>query len=198
MNLDTRLKSYLNKIIPIPDLEIEKIQAIFSQRKILKNEMFLQAGEHLTHIAFNINGVFRYFYNDFEGNDITKYFITDNDFILSLTSFIEKSPSLFSIEALEDSQILIAPVDVIYHMMENNIYLQIIYKHILEKTYIEKEKREAEFLLHSAKDRYINFINENHTVHSKIKLFYIASYLGIAPESLSRIRRQIGNLNKCQ
>lgn len=184
---------YINNLMHLPQEEVEKLKTIFSYRKLLKNEHFLKAGELLEYVGFNLKGAFRYYYTDYEGNDKTKYFIVENDFILSLSSFIERSPALYSIQALEDSEILMAPVTKIYDLVSSNIYWQTIYRYIIEKTYVFKEKREAEFLLYDAKRRYLNFLNEYSTISHKIKQHYVASYLGVTPESLSRIRSQIQN-----
>lgn len=184
------LIQYIQTIHPLQEREIEDLSSVFASQRLRKNELFLKAGEPLTRIGFNLNGIFRYYYNDFEGNEKTKYFVEENDFILSLSSLIEKSPSLYSIQALEDCEILTAPAAVIDAMITDSPAWQSIYRHILEKTYVIKEKREAEFLMCDAKERYLNFVRDFPMINRKVKLHTIASYLGIAPESLSRIRSQ--------
>jgi CRP-like cAMP-binding protein len=192
-DMDTALDcmlSYLNHIMPIPNTEFDKLK-IFRYRVFQRNEHFLKAGDPLTHIGFNVKGAFRYYYLDFEGKERNKYFVTGNDFVLSFISFIEQSPSLYSIEALENSEMLIAPVNEVYTLLEESLYWKNIFHSILEKTYIFKEKREAELLLYDAKTRYLRLINDYPDICDKIKLHHIASFLGIAPQSLSRIRSQI-------
>ena len=186
-----QLLNYLKEFTLLSQNDINQIEKLFFKKEIKKNQYFIKAGDNLKYIGFNLQGIFRYFYIDYEGNEKTKYFGTKNEFIFSLSSFIKKIPSLYFIETLEDSELLLAPVEKIYELINNNILWQNIYKSILEKTYIFKEKREADFLLFNAKDRYLNFIEEYPEIHNNVKQHYIASYLGIAPESLSRIRSEL-------
>ncbi len=171
-----------------PDiLRIKQLHDTFSYKKIPRKKLFLKAGDKLKHVGFIIKGLFKYYYIDYEGRKKIKYFVAENDFVLSLTSLIENIPSLFFIEALEDSEVLAAPVDKMIKFINYDPTWKEIYKSILEKNYIIKEKREAEFLLCNAEERYLRFINDNPGIYKRIKRHYIASYLGIAPESLSRI-----------
>ena len=182
---------YMEHLGGLSRKETDKLMKLFSYKRLKKNEHFLKAGEPMQYVGFHISGAFRYYYLDFEGNDITKFFVVDHDFILSLSAFIDRSPSLFSIEAIADSELLLAPVQSLYEIMDSSPFWMRMYTHILEKTYVIKEKREAEFLLYDAKTRYKRFIEEYPEVLMKARQHHIASYLGIAPESLSRIRSQM-------
>lgn len=196
--LNTQLIQYIMAVQPIHESEIQQLNAVFTRQTLRKNEIFLRAGERLSQIGFNLNGVFRYFYVDYNGNEKTKYFVKPNDFVLSLSAFIEDSPSLYSIQALDECEILTIPVQVLKTLIETSHPLQKVYRYILENTYVAKENREAEFLMCDAKQRYLCFIREFPDIVNKVKLHHIASYLGIAPESLSRIRSQMQSLNKGQ
>jgi CRP-like cAMP-binding protein len=186
-----QLFNYIDPSAALSQSATEQLQKIFFPKLIKKGEYFLRAGENIKYLGFNNKGIFRYFYIDYEGKDKTKYFVFDNDFIFSLSSFIGKAPSLYFIEALEDSEILLAPVDDIRKLIKSEILWQSLYKNILEATYIIKEKRESEFLLYDAKQRYLNFVREYPAINQNVKQHHIASFLGIAPESLSRIRSQL-------
>ena len=87
---------------------------------------------------------------------------------------------------------MIIKAEKVYKLLETNIHWQQIYRNLLERVYIIKEKREADFLLLNATDRYMNFIKEYPHINKMIRQHHIASYLGITPESLSRIRAQLG------
>jgi CRP-like cAMP-binding protein len=169
----------------------EQIKPMFFRKTIRKNEYFLNAGSCLEYLGYISKGVFRYFYIDADANDVTKYFVCEHDFVFSLSSFISKEPSLFYIEALEDSELMCASVADIRELISSSSEWQRIYRNILETTYIVKERREAEFLLCDARQRYLNFLHEYPGFDIKIKQHYIASFLGITPESLSRIRTQM-------
>jgi len=185
------LENYLKRFACLPQHEWNQLKELFIPKRMKKNQFFLKAGDHLSTIGFNMEGIFRYFYIDYEGNEKTKHFVSSHEFVFSLSSFIEKTPSLYFIEALEDSELLVAQVENIYHLLQVNKLWQTVYQSILENTYLVKEKREAEFLLYNAKVRYLHFIEEYPEINKRVKQYIIASYLGITPESLSRIRNQL-------
>jgi CRP-like cAMP-binding protein len=186
-----QLIKYITPFAVLSPVETEQLRKMFFLKMIKKGECFLKAGDHVKYLGFNNKGIFRYFYIDYEGNDKTKYFVSRNDFIFSLSSFINKAPSLYFIEALEDSEVLLASADDVRELLKSNVMWQNLYRNILEGTYIIKEKRESEFLLYDAKQRYLNFTEEYPEIHKSVKQHHIASFLGIAPESLSRIRSQL-------
>ncbi|HEY1406435.1 MAG TPA: Crp/Fnr family transcriptional regulator [Spirochaetota bacterium] len=192
MNYHDQLISHLSGILPPSHDEIDRIIRIFTRKLIRKDEYFIRADDTVEYIGFINKGLFRYFYIDFEGNEKTKYFVRDNDFVFSISSFIEHTPSFFFIEALSDSELMVIDANTLSHLLDSDTYWQTIYRRLLEKSYVIKEKREAEFLLYDAKDRYMHFIREYPDISSHVKQHHIASYLGIAPESLSRIRGQLG------
>jgi CRP-like cAMP-binding protein len=145
-------------------------------------------------IGFNVAGLFRYYYIDDKGNEYTKHFCPENNFIISYRAMLLGCGSGFYVEALEDSSILIADYSLWQKLLDEHICWQIFTKKLLEKVYIVKEKREKELLLDSAKARYITFLNENPGLEKRIKQYQIASYLGITPVALSRIRANINCL----
>lgn len=186
-----KLITFINKFSTLEQNDLVYLQEIFKFTVIKKNQIFLKAGNQLKYLGFIIKGTFRYFYIDINGNERTKYFVIENNFVFSLSSYIEKTPSLFYIEALEDSDLLVVPIEIINKLINSNIIWQNIYRNILETTYLIKEKREAEFLLFDAKYRYLHFLKEYPGLDKIVKQHYIASFLGIEPESLSRIRSQL-------
>jgi CRP-like cAMP-binding protein len=171
--------------------DIERVKRIFFRRTMRKNEYFLSAGSCLEYLGYVSKGMFRYYYIDADANDITKYFVSENDFVFSLSSFISHEPSLFYIEAIEDAELMCASVTDIRALISSSTVWLNIYRNILETTYVIKERREAEFLLYDARQRYNNFLHEYPEMENRIKQHYIASFLGITPESLSRIRAQL-------
>lgn len=185
------LIDHLDKIKKIQQNDISLIKEIFSCESVAKNRFYVRAGDSVESIGFINSGLFRYFYIDFEGNEKTKYFASDGDFVFSLSSFIEKKPSFYFIEALEDSEIVQVRADMLYELIGKIPYWQHVYMKIVEQLYVIKEKREAEFLLYDAKERYQKFVAEYPYIADSVKMHCIASYLGIAPESLSRIRSKI-------
>jgi CRP-like cAMP-binding protein len=154
-------------------------------------EFFIRAGEVPHKIAFVGTGLFRYVYTNDKGDEFTKGIIMGNFFLSSYSAMIMSKPSYFSIEALEDSQVLEIIWKDFTQLLDNDIFWVRFLLKFVEKGYMIKEKRERDLLLLDAETRYKNFLAEFPGMDQRIKQGIIASYLGIKPETLSRIRRKI-------
>jgi len=172
----------------IPDNEVRKV---ISDEEILEyfpNDYFLRMGENSRSIGLITEGLFRIFHTDTEGNEYTKNFKTDGQFICSMSALLLIAPSRLNIQSLEYSKVFCINYDNILQLADQSFSWQHILRKIAENEYLEKEKRESDFLYYDSKDRYLNFIKENPDWDMRIQQRFIASYLGIAPETLSRIR----------
>lgn len=171
--------------------QAEEILSYAKMKSVSKGETFIREGEIPRSFAFVAEGLFRYYYVDKKGNEFTKGFFPENTFITAYSALIEKRGSYFTIEALEDSTIL----DIDYEKWnaktkDDLCWLKFVLA-LVEKGYCTKEAREREFLLFSAEERYASFNKNFPGLEKRIKQHYIASYLGINPVSLSRIRKNL-------
>lgn len=182
-------KAILNNL-RLPEKELEELSNVCEHKIINKVDCFISAGQIPRKMAFVIKGLFRYVYSNENGNEFTKSIITENNFISSYSAMIHNSASYFSIEALEETEIL--EIDYLrwLEMKAKNSFWNIFLLQILEKAFCVKEKRERELLLLDAEKRYEIFIAEFPNLENRVSQQIIASYLGIQPESLSRIRRK--------
>ncbi len=175
----------------LPDKQIDEFLSIGRNKSIDVSEYFIRAGEVPYKIAFVSSGLFRYVYMNDNGDEFTKAIITENNFISSYSAMILSKPSYFSIEAIKNSQVLEINWADFKHLLENDAFWVKFLLKLVEKGYIIKEKRERDLLLLDAETRYKNFLKEFPGIDQQIKQRVIASYLGIKPETLSRIRRKI-------
>lgn len=152
---------------------------------------FLRAGDIPRSFAFVVSGLFRYYYMDAEGNEFTKGFFPEGSFITAYSAVVEERGSHFSIEALEDSALVVIDYRRWKEMSRNNLAWTTFLLALLEKGYCIKEHREKEFLLCSAEERYQSFLKRYPGLESRIRQHHVASYLGITAVSLSRIRRAL-------
>jgi CRP-like cAMP-binding protein len=185
----TDQKSIL-KYLALPEKELEELFNISSHKKINKGSCFITAGQIPRKMAFVVKGLFRYVYVHENGNEFTKSIITENNFISSYSAMIHNSASYFSIEALEEAEILEIDYQCWLEVKEKNPFWNVFLLKILEKGFCIKEKRERELLLLDAEKRYNLFITEFPNLENRISQQIVASYLGIQPESLSRLRRK--------
>ena len=180
----------LNSITEFHEDQVKKILSFSKIKKIRKDEYYIREGEKPKSFAYVFSGLFRYYYIDKNGNDFTKGFFFENSFITSYSALIQNRESYFSIEALEDSEI----IEIDYEKWKTLFNQELVwYKFLLtliEKGYCVKESREREFLLFDAEERYRSFLQTFPDQQKRIKQHFIASYLGITPVALSRIRKK--------
>lgn len=186
-----QLSEVLRKYYDIPDRELDKIKCLFYPYKLKKGELFVRSGFMTDTIGFIVSGLLRYYYTDKNGVEYTKAFAAENDFAVSYASMLLKKPSAFSIEALENSSMLCIKYSDWEKLLDTVPCWNIVARKIIEKVYIMNQLRESELLLEDAQTRYIHFMDQYPLLHKRLKQHYIASYLGISPVSLSRIRRKM-------
>lgn len=189
----------LQQIQPLlPELFPDEVGLLFAQsRKITlsANENFINEGQIPKKFGFVVSGLLRYFYTDARGREFTKMFIQQNSFVTSYTAMIKTSPSFFTIQALVDSEVLEISYDHWLKVRQSSEKWNFFLISLLEKAYAIKEKRERELLILDAESRYKIFREEFKVVENSIKQNLIASYIGITPIALSRIRNKMGLIN---
>ncbi|BAB75709.1 Crp/Fnr family transcriptional regulator [Anabaena sp. FACHB-709] len=184
-----QLNTVLQNFADIPADEIQKLNQTFYPLPLTAGEFFIQAGDIPRQIGFVISGILRLYYVNASGTEFTKSFCPEDHFVAAYSALILKQPAQFYIEALEDSLLLVADYDKFTQLCAEHSCWQIIKHKFLEALYLKKEKREAELLLDDATTRYQKFLAEYPHLDHRVKQYHIASYLGISPVSLSRIRK---------
>lgn len=182
----------LKSINNLSDDQIDKIMKISKVKNVNKGDFFIQEGEIPNKFAFTLNGLFRYYYVDKKGNEFTKGFFPEGSIISSYSAMIQNRPSYFTIEALEDSIVASIQYTDWKNLFKTNDCWKEFLIVMLEKGYCTKESREREFLLLDAEERYKSFLKSFPGYEKRIKQHLIASYLGITPVALSRVRNKMG------
>jgi len=167
------------------------LRGIFKPKSIRKDDFFLQNGEQSTEIGLILKGVFRSFYIDQAGNDVTKYFYMQGEILLSYYAHLSQTESKYSIQALEDSEILVTNISAFEKVVEENYQLLLFYKKMVDVMLVKKEKHASSFTLLSSTQRYQQFLTDYPNLEKRIKQYQLASYLGMTPVTLSRIRKKL-------
>ena len=179
----------------LPEDQVSALHEIARFQSLRKGENFIRAGKIPKQFAFLQKGLCRYYYLDNKGNEFTKSFFVEGTFLSSYTSMINNEPSHFTIEALEDSEIIVIPYEPWKKLYEQNNCWDKFLIAMLEKGFSVKERRERELLLYDAETRYTLFRQRFPNLEDRVKQHIIASYLGITPVALSRIRKNMGLVN---
>ncbi len=185
------IQNTIAKLTNFAALEIAELLEIGTIKTYEPTAYFLRAGQIPTKFGFVISGLFRYVYVSEQGKEFTKVFMPEKSFVSSYSAMISKKPSHFFIESLEFSRVLAIAYEDWEKLRRINPKWNLLLIKLLEKGYAIKEKREREFLLLDSEARYKIFLEEFPDLEKRVRQFMIASYLGITPVALSRIRKKI-------
>lgn len=183
--------SVLEQYTQIPTSEWNKTEACLKSLHLDRNEFFIMQGDLPDRFAFIISGIFRVFCITESGDEKTLSFRTKGQFLAAYTPFLENRDAWYSIQALENSELIYMDFDDFVKLSAGHPCWEKVIKEYIIRLYIEKENRERSFLTENAKTRYLQFRNQYPELEQRIHNFYIASYLGISPVSLSRIRGEL-------
>jgi CRP-like cAMP-binding protein len=186
-----RIKKSIESIISLTDEELSTFCNAFEYKSIRKNEFFLKEGQVCDFIGLLTSGVLIYYKNIENGDEVTTDFAFEGDWVNSVLSRLTNSPSVLNIKAIEDSEILI-----IKQKDLNQLYFQItkierLGRILTEQAFIKFVEQTIDFQTLTAKERYENLLKNYPEIFQKVQLYHIANYLGIAPKSLSRIRKEL-------
>lgn len=188
-----KFRSFIQKIIPLmPEKDIKMFFSKARYSELQKGELFVKEGAICNDLIFIHQGLLRY-YLLHEGHDITKDFALDtqNPFCTAYTSFMLQKPSEIWIEALEPCTLVTwHNTDVLPLFQDHPLWLRFA-KGMADKLFYRKEKKELELLKYSAEERYRHFLLDFPGLSQRVPQYHIASFLGITPESLSRIRSKL-------
>ena len=185
------LIDHFQQYLPLKEAEKELIMARATQRKIKRRQMILQEGFVCKHYSFVVQGCLRMYAIDDRGTEHNVQFAAENDWIADIGSFHAGKPSGFFIEALEPSKIIQIEQQGLYFLYLNIPKLDRIFKVIIENKFVELQNRVLQNISSTAQQRYLNFLEQYPRLASRLPNTQIASYLGITPEFLSKIRRDL-------
>ena len=169
--------------------DIDLFSEYLTEDTIAKNEHFLNFGEINRHLAFIGSGLAMH-YRLHDGMEIPVDFTPEGEWLAYLASFSQGTPSDMGIKALEDMRILKLSANhmqLLFQAQPKFIALKSFYT---EASFMSNARHGADLAMLNGKERYNNFVKEKPHLVNRIPQYYIAAYLGIKPQSLSRIRKQ--------
>jgi len=181
------LLSSLNSIHPLSAALRQFLSEKFRTRNIAKKEFLHKAGHINRHIYFIKQGLLRCYYSE-QGHEICTHFIKENDIIVSSTSFFLQKESLESIQAIEDSIVWYFCFDELQYMYKHFPEFNIIARVLVTKSYLLSEQRIRIIRTKQASHRYATMLKHFPELILRVPAKYIASFLGVNEETLSRIR----------
>jgi CRP-like cAMP-binding protein len=186
-----KFKYFLRELAPITDKEFEETIYYFTNQNLKKGDFFAKQNKVCQHVAFILKGTLRTYYINDKGEDITSCFCTENRLTTSYKSFTTQQPSHLSLQAIEETELLVIDYDNLQKLYAKSIIWQTIGRAIAEKEYMEMEQYASVLNNETAKEKYLRLLKEQPQVVQKATVEDIASYLGITRRTLSRIRQEI-------
>ena len=170
--------------------ELDILESILVPMKFARGEKMVEAGDVSDAIYYVERGMVREYY--FKNNkSVTEYLAADGTIVMSIESLFREEPSKLVIEALEPTLVYALPKKRLEEVALHNVNIQILYRKILEESLIISQRRADLLRFESAKDRYLKLCKLNPKVIMKAPLVYVASYLQMTPETLSRVRSAV-------
>jgi CRP/FNR family transcriptional regulator, anaerobic regulatory protein len=184
------LINFFEKILPLPDQILEYLQLNTTEREFTRKTLLLKQGKTCREIYFVVKGLARTFYfkND---TDVTARMMRENDLILPANSFLRQQPSHEYIELLEDSILISISHECLQELHKTYPQFNFITRTIVEHYYILSEEYTYAMKMKTARERYEQLLHSDPQIFQRVPLKHIASYLGMKPETLSRIRSRM-------
>jgi CRP-like cAMP-binding protein len=187
-----QIRQYFERAIKqkLRDKDWQIFSSKLSQQEFPKQHLLLKTGQTENYLSFIEKGIIR-FYIQNEKYDLTFSFAFENSFVSGYDSFLTGAPSTYQIETLTKTtlyRLSRKDLQIIYNSTEVG---NLIGRQASEDLFLRKSKRELSLLNETAEQRYLNLFIEQPKLIEEIPLKYIASYIGITPQALSRIRKRI-------
>ncbi|RKR84077.1 CRP-like cAMP-binding protein [Mucilaginibacter gracilis] len=185
-----RLKAVINEISPMSPEDFDLLKPGIKV-SVKKKSNLLEQGDVCKNICFVTKGFFRMFYVDLEGNEINNRFTGADNFIVDFQSFLTQMPSRYYWQAMQDSEVLIFSYKEVQRLYARSPAWEKFGRLVAERVYLQLNERVEMFQFMSPQQRYEHLLSTRPELFNQISQFHMSSYLGVKPESLSRLRKRI-------
>lgn len=185
------LKKHINSRVPLTDEEFNICTKFFTSKKLKKHQFLLNEGDVCKYLGFVNSGCLRQYTIDNKGTEHIIQFAIEDWWISDPYSFISGLPAAYNIDALQDSEVLLLERSAREELLDSCPKMERFFRLLIEANHVATQQRIADSLSASAEERYLKFIKTYPKLLEQIPQNHIASYLGITPQSLSRIRKEL-------
>ena len=167
--------------------ELDILESVLVPMKFAKGEIILKEGDICEHIYYVERGLTRQFYFK-NGKELTEHIGVEHTIVMCIESLFKEKPTYLQLEALEPTLIYAMPKHRLEEVALHNVNIQILYRKILEESLIISQVHADMLRFETAQDRYLKLCKQSPQVVLRAPLVYVASYLQMTPETLSRVR----------
>jgi len=177
----------IRQIVPLDPADITLIETLFQPLSLNKNEYFVQTGQVCQYVGFIQSGLVRYFVNQ-DGDEKIYDFGLENDFVCDYESFLPQKPCRRAIQAIEDTSLWVISRANLQRLFTELTHGERFGRIAIEQIFVRTIGQLVSLYTDSPERRYQAFLDEYPTLPARITQYHISSYVGVKPQSLSRIR----------
>lgn len=179
----------IRQIISLSEDEAQLVTQLFTEKHIKKGEHFLRESQVCRSVALIKTGLVRYYINE-DGQEGTYYFSREGEFVCEYESFLPQAPSSKNIQALEDTSLYVVSYEGLQQLYQALQQGERLGRLGIEQVFVSVLQQLSSFYKESPELRYQRFLHTFSQISQRVPQYYIASYVGIKPQSLSRIRKR--------
>lgn len=184
------LIQYFSKITPLSADEIQLLTDTMLIKQVKKDSFLLKEGQLNKDTFFILDGLVRE-YKVIDGEEISTHFFSEEQWIISLTSFTEETPSTHNLICMEDTTVVIGNETKAQELFKQYPRFETVSRMVMESVFSEQQKTMSAYLTDSPEQRYLRLFETKPDLIQRVPQYQLASYIGVKPESLSRIRKRI-------
>jgi len=187
------LRKHLALKVDISDVDFDKFITLTKEAAVKKGELFIREGQVAKHQAFLLSGVMGAYNVDHKGEKHVLQIAIEGHWISDLYSFLSKEPAVYNVEAFADTKLLIITKDNFDRACNEIPIFERFFRLLMQNGLIHQQQRISNIYSDSAQSRYLKLLKEKPEIAQSVPQHYLASFLGIKPQSLSRIRKSIAD-----
>ena len=187
----SEIDANISKYVSFSEEELAVFHGLLEYKTISKKEFLLREGEFCNMEAYVLKGCLIKYYIDEKGTEVVVQFAIEDHWTGDITSFYDRKPSQFFIEALEDSELLVLSPEKKEALLERVPKFERVFRILMQRHLSVTQDRLINTIVSSATEKYVSFLEQYPSLSNRVAQHYIASYLGISAEFLSKVRSRL-------
>lgn len=190
--MPNKLVQYFSEIMPLTNEEEKAIEDSIHLKTFKKGTVLLKEGQVSTECYFIWAGCVRQ-YSLLDGEEKTHDFFAEGDWLISLDSFTQKTPANHFFACVDDTTLVVGNEEKENALFEQSPKFETIARKVMEQIIVEQQKKINTYITNTSEQRYLNLLETKAALLQSVPQYQIASYIGVKPESLSRMRKRLKN-----